>query len=81
MSHNLMNHNGDCYKSASNIIFSNDGFLLACYGSNHLVNYTVNGSKVHDTKGTACSVPLRTNHSEYPYDRGTGTGTYVYVSE
>lgn len=34
--------------SARHIIFSNDGFLLACYGDRHLVNYTVNGSKVHD---------------------------------
>ena len=38
-------------KSARHIIFSNDGFLLACYGDRHLVNYTVNGSKVHDIQG------------------------------
>ena len=39
------------YFSARHVIFSNDGFLLTCYGDNHLVNYTVNGSKVHDSKG------------------------------
>ena len=41
-------------KSARHIIFSNDGFLLACYGDRHLVNYTVNGSKVHDIQGKCC---------------------------
>ena len=46
-------------QSARQIIFSNDGFLLACYGANHLVNYTVNGSKVHDTKGIVFAQYIR----------------------
>lgn len=34
--------------NATQVTFSNDGFILCCFGTNHLVNYTVNGTKVHD---------------------------------
>ena len=29
------------------MLFSNDGFILCCWGGRHLVNYTVNGTQVH----------------------------------
>jgi len=34
--------------NATQVIFSNDGFILCCFGERHLVNYTVNGTQVHD---------------------------------
>ena len=30
------------------IFFSNDGFILCCFGKQKLVNFTINGAKVHE---------------------------------
>lgn len=32
----------------SQVIFSNDGFILCCFGGKKLVNFTINGAKVHE---------------------------------
>lgn len=32
----------------SQVIFSNDGFILCCFGKQKLVNFTINGAKVHE---------------------------------